>query len=255
MKSQTQHRLMRVCRLMGVCGGILLSVAMFGRTGWAMASDPLVRLHVDSGRLTGQLSQVTLRAVLGQLHAQLGIDYVAPAGELGKIISVTLQKEPLSKALSMILAPWDYAFTLDAAGNVKTLYVMAKVPPESSSAHTVAQSSGVGFKESDLQKYTQGDSGIEGKFNNKPTKLDRPTLGKAGTNERRLAAGVVPMEIRPPAPGTSMPILPAKETGMRVTPGGNARVMEIIPPTAYPPMNIQPVPEYIQQDMLLTLKP
>jgi hypothetical protein len=41
---------------------------------------------------------------------------------------------------------------------------------------------------------------------------------------------------------------------MRVTPGGSARVMEIIPPTAYPPMNIQPVPEYIQQDMLLTLK-
>jgi hypothetical protein len=233
-------------------------MAMLGRTGWALTSDPLVRLHVDSGRLTGQLAQVTLRAVLGQLHAQLGIDYVAPAGELEKVISVTLQKEPLPKALSMILAPWDYAFTLDAAGNVKTLYVMAKVPPESSSAHTMAKNSGAGFQEniiSDFQRHIQSDPRAESQLNNKASKADTLTRERAGTNERVYASKSVPMEIRPPIPGTSMPISPAKATGMRVTPGGSARVMEIIPPTAYPPMNIQPVPEYIQQDMLLTLKP
>lgn len=258
MKGQTQQRWMRVCRLIGVCGVILLCVTMLGRTGWALASDSLVRLHVDSGRLTGQLTQVPLRAVLGQLHAQLGIDYVAPAGELEKVISVTLRKEPLSKALSMILAPWDYAFTFDAAGNVKTVYVIAKVSPETSLAVTMAKSGGVGNREDkagELQGHTREDPKAEDQLNNKASKPDLPTRDRAGTNERVFASADVPMEIRPPAPGTSMPILPAKGTGMRVTPGGSAQVMEIIPPTAYPPMNIQPVSEHAQQEMLLTLKP
>jgi hypothetical protein len=65
----------------------------------------------------------------------------------------------------------------------------------------------------------------------------------------------VPMEILPPAHGTSMPILPANRKDMRITPGGSARAMEIIPPTAYSSMNIQPVPEHVQQEMLLTLSP
>jgi len=52
-----------------------------------------------------------------------------------------------------------------------------------------------------------------------------------------------------------MPILPANQKVMRVTPANRARVMEIIPPTAYPPMKIQPVPEHMKQEMLLTLNP
>ncbi len=63
------------------------------------------------------------------------------------------------------------------------------------------------------------------------------------------------MEIRPPAPGASMPILPASSQDMLITQGGSARLMEIIPPTAYPPMNIQPVSKYMQQEMLQPLNP
>ena len=131
MKGQTRWRLMRRRRLLVVCGGVLLFVSLLGQARWALASGPVAGIHVDSGRLTAQLNQVTLRAVLGQLHDQLGIDYVAPHAELGKVISVTLKQEPLSGALSKILAPWDYAFTLNGAGQIKTLYLMVKVSPES----------------------------------------------------------------------------------------------------------------------------
>lgn len=262
MKSQTQRRLMRACTLFVVCGGVLLSVSMVGLTGWALASDQLVRLSVDSGRLTGQLTQVTLRAVLGQLHDQLGVDYVAPDAELEKVISVSLQKEPLSRALSKILAPWDYAFTLDAGGNIKTLYVTAKASPETSLAHTVAKSGGSESRKqrvSELQRHGQVDHGPgmrhEVQLSKKtsiPELLTKERAGMSGKNFTRLAHS---MEIRPPAPGTSMPILPANREGMRITPVGSARSMEIIPPTAYPPMNIQPVSEPMKQEMLLTLSP
>lgn len=248
--------------LLVVCGGLLLSVSVNGLTGWALTSDPLVRLHVDSGRLTGQLTQVTLRTVLGQLHDQLGIDFVAPDAELRKVISITLQREPLPSALSKILAPWDYAFTLDAAGNIKILYVMAKVSPEASLADTMVESGGLQShqqKGSELQRQGRADYGLgmprESRLNKKALLSDLSMRGREGTSGKMVPSVAVPMEIRPPAPGTSMPILPAKGKGMRVTPGGSARSMEIIPPTTYPPMNIQPVPEHVKQEMLLTLSP
>jgi hypothetical protein len=235
---------------------------MLGLKGWALASDSSVRLHVDSGRLTGQLTQVTLRAVLGQLHDQLGIDYVAPDSELGKVISVTLHKEPLSKALSKILAPWDYAFTLDATGNIKTLYVTSKVSPEASLADMIAKGGGPEFHEqkaSKIQRHGRAghESGMRGEeqLNKKAPMSGMSTRERAVTNGKVFTSVGVPMEIRPPAPGTSMPILPANGKGMRITPGGSARGMEIIPPTAYLPMNIQPVPEHMKQEMLLPLSP
>jgi hypothetical protein len=254
--------LVRACTLLIVCGGVLLSVSMLGLTGWALASDPLVRLHVDSGRLTGQLTQVTLRAVLGQLHNQLGIDYVAPDAELGKVISVTLQKEPLSRALSKILAAWDYAFTLDAAGNIKTLYVTAKVAPETSLADMMAKGGRPESHEqkvSELQRHGWAGHGSgmrrEDQLNKKASMSGLSTRERAVTSRKVLASLGASMGIRPPAPGTSMQILPANVKSMPISPGGSARAMEIIPPTAYPPMNIQPVPEHVQQEMLLPLSP
>ncbi len=262
MKGQTQWRLVTFRTLLGMCGGVLLSVSMLGMTGWALASGPVVRFHVDSGRLTAQFTQVTLRTVLGQLHDQLGIDYVAPDAELGKVISVTLQQEPLSRALSKILAPWDYAFTLDAAGQIKTLYVMAKVSPEASLTDTMTKS---GRPESSKQKVSElqrpgrrdHESGVrhEDPLTKKDTMPGLSTKEKAGESEKIFASMAVPMEIRPPAPGTSMPILPANRKDMQITPGGSAGAMEIIPPTAYSSMNIQPVPEHVQQEMLLILSP
>lgn len=97
-------------------------------TGWA--SDRKLPLYAESGRLTGQLDQLTLRTVLGQLPKLLGPDYVAPDAELEKVISVRLHKKPLCRALLKILALWDYAFTLNTAGNITTLHMMAKVSSE-----------------------------------------------------------------------------------------------------------------------------
>ncbi len=258
MKGLNERKLVRAYRLLIVCGGVLLSVNLLGPTSWAMASGPLVRLHVDSGRLTGQLTQVTLGAVLGKLHDQLGIAYVAPDRELRKVISVTLHKDPLSKALSKILAPWDYAFTLDAVGNIKTLYVTAKVAPETSLADMMAKGGRPESHEqkvSELQRQGQVGHGSgmrrDAQLNKKASMSGLPTRGREVTSRKVLASVGVSMGIRPPGPGTSMPILPANVKSMPISPGGSARAMEIIPPTAYPPMNIQPVPEHVKQEMLL----
>lgn len=253
--SQIQGKLGRMGIITVMCVAALQSVAMVESTGWALASD----LRVDSGRLTGHLTQVPLRAVLNHLHDQLGIDYVASDAELEKMISVTLQKEPLSRALSKILAPWDYAFTLDASGNIKILYVM---PKESSIADTMDKG---GRREPHeqkarkIQQQVREDQGSgkrhEDRLNKTGSKSELLNREKIGVSGKMFSHVAVPMEIRPPGPGTSMPILPANPKGMQITPGGSARAMEIIPPSGYPPMTIQPVPEHMKQEMLLTLTP
>ena len=263
MKGQNVRELVRAGTLLIIlCGGVLFSVSMLGLPGWALASDQQVRLQVDSGRLTGELTHVTLRTVLGQLHDRLGIDYVAPDAELGKVISITLKKEPLSKALSKILAPWDYAFTLDAAGNIKTLYVTAKGEPVTSLGDMMAKGGGT---ESHQQKFRElqrsGRTGQgpamqrEAQLNKKASVSGLQTKERAVTSSKVFAGLGVSMEIRPPTSGTSMPILPANEKGMPISPGGRARAMEIISPTAYHPMTIQPVPEHVKQEMLRPLSP
>lgn len=262
MKYQIQRKLRSGRPFIMVCGGVLLGFCLCGLPDWALASDGQIPLHVDSGRLTGQLDQVTLRTVLGQLHKQMGLDYVAPEAELEKVISVRLQKEPLHRALSKILAQWDYAFTLNAAGNITTLHVMTKVSPELSLADKMAKGRGLESPEQNAnppQKYGLAGNGLdferENQMNKKVLRSERQTNGKGRSSGQMFAIRDVPMEIRPPAPGASLPISPASTRDMLITPGGSGRVMEIIPPTAYPPMNIQPVPKYIQQEMLLPLNP
>ncbi len=262
MKCQIQRKLESGLLFFMVYSGVLLGISLCGLADWALASDRQIPLKVDSGRLTGQLNQVTLRTVLGQLHEQLGLDYVAPDIELEKVISVRLQKEPLPRALSKILAQWDYAFTLNAAGNITTLYVMAKVSPELSLVDKMAKGRGSESPEqkaSTLQKYGLADQGLdmerENQMNKNVLSSDRQTNGKGRSSGQMFATRKVPMEIRPPAPGASMPILPAISKDMLITPGGSAPMMVIIPPTAYPPMNIQPVPNYMQQEMRLPLSP
>jgi len=262
MICQIQRKLVTCSLFLMLCGGIFLGISLCGLPDWALASNRQIPLHVDSGRLTGQLHQVTLRTVLGQLHDQLGLDYVASDAELEKVISVSLQKEPLPRALSKILARWDYAFTLDAAGNITTLHVMAKVQPEVPSADTMVQNQG---RESHEQKgrtlprqgglhYGTGRTREHQLSKNVP--LAPMPAGERTRKSRKVFASLdLSMDIRPPAPGTSMPILPANPKGMQVTPAGSAQSMEIIPASAYPPMNIQPVPEYRQQEMLLPLSP
>ncbi|MBA3611693.1 MAG: hypothetical protein H0W49_02005 [Nitrospirales bacterium] len=262
MKYQIQRKLGSGRPFFMVCVGVLLGISLCGMPDRALASDRQIPLYVDSGRLTGQLNQVPLRTVLGQLQKQLGLDYVAPDAELEKVISVRLQKEPLSRALSKILAHWDYAFTLNAAGNITTLHVMTKVSPELSLADKMAKAKGLESPEQNansLQKYGLADKGSdlerENQMNLNVFRSDRRTNGKGGSSGQVFATRNVAMEIRPPAPGASMPILPASSRDMLITQGGSARLMKIIPSAAFPPMNIQPVSKYMQQEMLQPLNP
>ncbi|GJL58730.1 MAG: hypothetical protein NPIRA03_15870 [Nitrospirales bacterium] len=245
-----------------LCGGMLLSLILCGLPDRAWASDRQIQLHVDSGRWTGQLEQVTLRTVLGQLHKQLGVEYVAPDAELEKVISARLQNEPLHRALSKILAQWDYAFTLNAAGTITTLHVMAKMSSEVSLSGKTAKGWGpepYEQKDSALPRYGLAghelDMDRESQMNKNAFRSERPTHGKGRLSGQVFAIRNGPMEISPPAPRAFMPISPAISTDMQITPGGSGRVMEIIPPTAYPLMPIQPVPKEMQQEMLLPLRP
>lgn len=246
-----------------VCGGALLGISLCGLPDWALAFDRQIPLHVDSGRLTGQLHQVSLRTVLAHLHKELGLDYVAPDAELEKVISVRLQNEPLPRALSKILVQWDYAFTLNAAGKITTLHVMAKVSPEVSLSDKKVRGRGrepSGQKISAVPKNGLAGHGLdrerENQMNKNVSRSERPSHGKRRSGGQLFAIRNAPMEIRPPAHGASMPISPANSRDMPITPAGSSeRAMKIIPPTAYPPMNIQPVSKHRQQEMLLPLSP
>jgi len=262
MKYHIQRKLGSGRPLLMVCGGMLLGIGLCGLPDWALASNRQIPLHVDSGRLTGQLNQVTLRTVLGQLHDQLGLDYVAPDAELEKVITVSFQKELLPRALSMILAQWNYAFTLDAAGNITTLHVMAKVQPDVPSPDTMVNNQGRESQEQNGRTLPRQGGAHHGTGRTREHQLSKNVplapmpAGERTRKSRKVFTSLdLSMDIRPPAPGTSMPILPANPKGMQVTPAGSAQSMEIIPASAYPPMNIQPVPEYRQQEMLLPLSP
>lgn len=132
----------RTTLLHGLCA-VILGISLCGMPDWALASDRQVPLYVDSGRLTSQLNQVPLRRVLVQLQKQLSLDYVTPDAELEKVILVRWQNESLPRAFSKILAHWDYAFTLNVAGNITRLHVMTKVWPEVSLADKMAEVKGV----------------------------------------------------------------------------------------------------------------
>ena len=263
MTNQIQGKLGRGRHFFMVFGGVLLGITLCGLPDMALSSDRQIPLHVDSGRVTGQLHQVTLRTILGQLHKELGLDYVAPDAELEKVISVRLQKEPLHRALSKILVQWDYAFTLNAAGNITTLHVMPKVAPEVSLSDKNAKVWGPGSsgqKTSALPKNGLAGHGLdlerENQVNRTMSRPERQSHGEKRSGGQVFAIRNVPMEIRPAAPGASMPISPPSSRDMPITSGGSrGRVMKIIPPTAYPPMSIQPVPKHMQQEMLLPLNP
>jgi hypothetical protein len=263
MTYQAQRQLGSGRHFFMVCGGVLLGISLCGLPDMVLATDRQVPLHVDSGGLTGQLHQVSLRTVLGQLQKQLGLDYVAPDAELEKVISVRLQNEPLHRALSKILGQWDYAFTLNAAGQITTLHVMAKVSPEVSLSDKKVKDwerEPSGQKASAVPKSGLGSHGLdresESQMNKNVPRSERQSHGKRRFGGQVFAIRNVPMEIRPPAPGASMQISPANTRDMPITPAGNSEpAMKIIPPTGFPPMKIQPVPNHIQQEMLLPLNP
>lgn len=238
--------------------------------GQGMALTPEGPLHVEGDRLTGHLSQVTLRTVLEQLQKELGIKYEAPVEELNKVISVDLQQDKILPALAKILAQWDYAFTVNAAGRLQFLYVTPKAPPREALSET-RNPTDVGSSD------VLGESGLSSDRQMEPVQEEMDTRsflsheGESGDNfapasssfsspeeSPGLRAPVVgvPMDIQPVPAGTTMPMVPPSSgSGMQVTPPTNSPDMPIIPATAYPPMEIEPVPSYLQEEMLRNMQP
>lgn len=246
----------------------LLLAALIGQ---GMALTPEGPLQVEGDRLTGHLSQVTLRTVLEQLQKQLGIKYEAPVEELNKIISVDLQQDKILPALAKILAPWDYAFTVNAAGRLQFLYVTPKAPPgpvvsESRNPPDVGSSNALGESglSSDRQMETvqeEVDSPSFLSHEGEPNSNFSPSASSSSSSPEgspglRAPVVGVPMDIQPVPAGTTMPMVPASSgSGMQVTPPANSPDMPIIPATAYPPMEIEPVPSYLQEEMLRNMQP
>lgn len=252
-------------------GLALMVFLIFGALmGQGMALSPEVPIQVEGDRLTGHLSQVTLGTVLEQLQKQLGIKYEAPVEELNRVISVDLQQDKILPALAKILAQWDYAFTVNAAGRLQYLYVTAKAPPREAVSETrnptdIGSSDVVG--ESGLSSDRQMEHGQE----EMDTRSFLSQEGEPGDNfapasssfsspgeSPGLRAPVVgvPMDIQPVPAGTTMPMMPpSSASGMQVTPPANSPDMPIIPATAYPPMEIEPVPSYLQEEMLRNMQP
>ena len=253
-------------------GLVLLTILLLaGYRGDTLASTLEVPLQVEGDRLTGHLSQVTLRTVLEQLQKQLGITYEAPAEELDKVISVDLQQDPILPALAKILAPWDYAFTVNAAGHLQFLYVTSKAPPAEAVSETSEPSDSIpsntldetGFNS--LKPSDEGsnagdtDSSLSYERELDPIRPPSSSAFDSPSGEipgSRTPMAVVPMPVQPVPDGTSMPLVPSSGgSGMHVTPPANPPDMPIIPSTSYPPMDIQPVPDYLQEEMLRNMQP
>lgn len=255
-----------------ISGLVLVVFLILGAlTGQGMALTPQGPLQVEGDRLTGHLSQVTLRTVLEQLQKQLGIKYEAPVEELNKVISVDLQQDKILSALAKILAPWDYAFTVNAAGRLQFLYVTPKAPPGEAVSGT-RNPSGVGYSNA------LGESGLSSDQQMEPVQeeVDSPSFlsheeepnsnfspsDSSSSSSPEESPGLrapvvgVPMDIQPVPAGTTMPMVPASSvSGMQVTPPANSPDMSIIPATSYPPMEIEPVPSYLQEEMLRNMQP
>ena len=240
----------------------------FNGKGWALT--PEVPLQVEGNRLTAHLSKVTLRTVLEQLQKQLGVAYEVPEGELDTLISVDLEQTPILPALAKILAPWDYAFTVNAGGHLRFLYITPKAPPaeavseRNDSSNNEMPSNSLADTESSSGSDTErgvGDANPSLSYENEAAPILPHSSTPPGSSPEEMhgirpsvAGG--PMAIQPVPEGTRMPMMPARgSSGMQVTPADSTPNMPIIPATAYPPMDIQPVPGYLKEEMLRSIQP
>ena len=214
-------------------GILLLSWLVLGNEGLGVASETHSLLQIQGDRITGVLSQVPLRTVLEQLQEKLAIEYVVPGEELDKPVSANLAGEPVSKALSKILAPWDYALQVDQQGRVHQIFVVAKMGTIEIEKNTVKTS--------------------ESKMATFPRKMTRsePILmtpktgtlpsGTEMTSNPERDAMVSPMFVVPSEKLRPMFIQPPQGGAMYVQPSSD--VMQVIPASGYPPMDILPVSE------------
>ena len=214
-------------------GILLLSWLVLGNGGLGVASETHSLLQIQGDRITGVLSQVPLRTVLEQLQEKLAIEYVVPGEELDKPVSANLAGEPVSKALSKILASWDYALQVDQQGRVHQIFVVAKMVTIEIEKNTVKTS------EAKMAAFPRKMTRSE------PILLTPKTAilpsGTEMTSNPERDAMVSPMFVVPSEKLRPMVIQPPQGGAMYVQPSSD--VMQVIPASGYPPMDVLPVSE------------
>jgi len=214
-------------------GILLLSWLVLGNGGLGVASETHSLLQIQGDRITGVLSQVPLRTVLEQLQEKLAIEYVVPGEELDKPVSANLAGEPVTKALSKILASWDYALQVDQEGRVHQIFVVAKNGTIENEKNPVKTS------ESKMAAFPRKMTRSESILRTPETQVLLP--GTEMTSNPERDAMVSPMFIVPSEELRPMVIQPSQGGPMSIQPSSN--FMQVIPASGYPPMDILPVSE------------
>jgi len=217
-------------------GILLLSWLVLGNGGIGVASETHSQLHFQGDRITGVLRQVPLRTVLEQLQEKLAIEYVVPGEELDKPVSANLAGGPVIKALSKILASWNYALQVDQQGRVQQIFVVAKMGPIEIEKNAVKTSE---YKMAAFpKKMTRSEPILK-----TPKTAILPSGTEMTSNPERDAT-VSPMFIGPSEKLRPMVIQSPQEGAMYVQPSSD--VMHVIPASGYPPMDILPASEDAQ---------
>jgi len=209
----------------------LVSLFLVGHGGFGLASMVIGPLQVHHESVTGSVIQLPLRILLDQFQEQLGIAYQAPKEELEQRVSVVLHGESLPQALAKILAPWDYALTIDPAGRVQEIFVVRKIP--------------IGEPEEKAIK-TENDRSVA-PHSSRPNKRDRKFMGEphgARMDERHEES---------PAFETSDPVIqpgPPQQDEREFWEAMNESGMGIIPVAGYPEMEVHQVSEEAQKAFL-----
>lgn len=223
-----------------VAGILLLSWLVLGNGGLGVASETHSLLQIQGDRITGVLSQVPLRTVLEQLQEKLAIEYVVPGEELDKPVSANLADEPVIKALSKILASWDYALQVDQQGRVHQIFVVVKMGPIEIEKNAVKTSES---KMADFPKNMTRSEPIL-----RTPKMRALLPGREMTSNPERDAMVSPMFIGSSEKLRPMVIQPPQGGPMRIQPSSN--FMPVIPASGYPPMEILPVSEDAQREFI-----
>ncbi len=220
-----------------VAGILLLSWLVLGNGALGVASEAHSQLQFQGDRITGVLSQVPLRTVLGQLQEKLAIEYVVPGEELDKPVSANLAGEPVVKALSRILASWDYALQVDQQGRVHQIFVAAKMGSIKIEKNVEKTS------ESQVATYPRIMAGSEAILKTSKTQIPLPGTASTSNTENDTMA---PMDIVAPEKLPQMVIQSPQGGPMIIQPSSN--FMQVIPASGYPPMDILPASEDAQRD-------
>ena len=231
-----------------VAGILLLSWLILGNGGVGVASETPFRLQVQGDRITGVLSQVPLRTVLEKLQQKLAIEYVVPEEELDRLVSANFTGEPVIKALSKILTPWDYALQVDQEGRVHQIFVVAKAEPIEIEDNEVkvTESTIVAFSREMAKSEMATETSKARDFLPNAEMTLNPEAVIVSDPERGLMAS--PMSIVPSEELPQMVIHSYQGEEMNIQSSTDS--MQVIPASGYTPMDILPASEDVRMEFL-----